>query len=87
MPRAKSLRVMLLRMPSIPNLAKGEGAMQQYIVFGALGQCVVSAETWVRAVQAAIECVGGFAADWTAHRLSTYPAHLQARLVRESRAI
>lgn len=61
--------------------------MQQYIVFGALGQCVVSAETWVRAIQAAIEALGGFAADWTAHRLSTYPEHLQQRLLRESTII
>lgn len=61
--------------------------MQQYIVFGSLGQCIVSAETWVRAIQAAIEALGGFAADWTAHRLSSYPAHLQARLIRDSVAL
>lgn len=56
----------------------------QFIVFRRGAQLIVTAPTWVRAIQAAIEHAGGFAADWTAHRFDSYPQHLQTRLLRES---
>jgi hypothetical protein len=59
--------------------------MRTYIVFRAgHGQYIVQAETLVRAIQSVLMRADGFARDWTAHDLSTYPQHLQARLVRES---
>ena len=61
--------------------------MNQWIVFGKRGQVILHAETMVRAIQAAIVACGGFARDWNAHRFSTYPAHLQARLLRESQVL
>jgi hypothetical protein len=47
----------------------------------------VQAETLVRAIQSVLMRADGFARDWTAHDLSTYPQHLQARLTRESTII
>ena len=61
--------------------------MKQWIVFGRRGQVILQAETMVRAIQAAIVACGGFARDWNAHRLETYPQHLQARLLRESQIL
>jgi len=61
--------------------------MPQYIVFRPGAQLIVSAETMVRAIQSAMLHSGGLARDWTAHRLATYPAHLQTRLLRESTLI
>jgi hypothetical protein len=62
--------------------------MNTYIVFRAgHGQHIVRAETLVRAVQAVLLRADGFARDWTAHDLSTYPVHLQARLRSESTII
>lgn len=58
--------------------------MHQFIVFKPGAQFIVEAETMVRAIQSAILHSGGLARDWTAHRLSTYPQHLQIRLQRES---
>ena len=59
--------------------------MKTYIVFRpGHGQYIVQAETLVRAVQSVLMRADGVARDWTAHDLSTYPAHLQARLRRES---
>lgn len=57
--------------------------MNTYILFGRHGDYIATAPTLVRAVQAAILARGGVARDWTAHDLSTYPAHLRARLLRE----
>ena len=50
-------------------------------------QLIVRAETLVRAIQTAMLQSGGAASEWRAHRLETYPAHLQARLLRESRIL
>jgi hypothetical protein len=62
--------------------------MKTYIVFRAgYGQYIVQAETLVRAIQSVLMRADGFARDWTAHDLSTYPQHLQARLTRESTII
>jgi hypothetical protein len=61
--------------------------MQEFIVFGKRGQAIVHAETLVRAIQSAMLAFGGVAHDWTCHRLSTYPAHLQTRLRTESTTI
>ncbi len=62
--------------------------MKTYIVFRAgHGQFIVQAETLVRAIQSVLMRADGVARDWTAHDLSTYPAHLQARLRRESTII
>jgi hypothetical protein len=47
----------------------------------------VQAETLIRAIQSVLMRADGFARDWTAHDLSTYPAHLQARLRNESTII
>lgn len=59
--------------------------MHQFVVFRAgYGQFVVTAETTVRAIQSVLLIADGFACDWICHRLNTYPAHLQARLLRES---
>lgn len=57
--------------------------MKTYILFGRHGDYIATASTLVEAVQLAILARGGVARDWTAHALSTYPAHLQARLLRE----
>lgn len=57
--------------------------MKTYILFGRHGDFLATASTLVDAVQLAILARGGVARDWTAHDLSTYPAHLQARLLRE----
>jgi hypothetical protein len=57
--------------------------MNTYICFGPYGDFITDAPTLVRAIQNAMLARGGFARDWTAHDLSTYPAHLQARLLRE----
>ena len=54
--------------------------MKTWIVFGRFGEHVTDAQTMVCAIQSAIAARGGFARDWTAHDLSTYPAHLRARL-------
>ena len=62
--------------------------MKTYIVFRrGHGQYIVQAETLVRAVQSVLMIADGFARDWIAHDLSTYPAHLQSRLMRESTII
>ena len=61
--------------------------MTQWIVFGKRGQVILHAETMVRAIQAAMLACGGVARDWNAHRFSTYPAHLQARRLRESQGL
>lgn len=61
--------------------------MKNYIVFGHLGQYLTTAETFVRAIQIAIQEVGGNAEDWVAHELYSYPDHLICRLVRESEHI
>ena len=59
--------------------------MKTYIVFRAgYGQYIVQAETLVRAIQSVLMRAEGFARDWIAHDLSTYPQHLQTRLIRES---
>lgn len=61
--------------------------MEQWIVWSPTKkgpQSIVRAETFYRAVQAAIATYDGFAIDWRAHRLATYPDHLQTRLLRES---
>lgn len=60
--------------------------MKTYICFGPFGDFITDAPTLVRAIQNAILARGGFAKDWTAHDLSTYPAHLQARFLREVNA-
>lgn len=64
-----------------------EAGLQTYIVFRRGAQLIVQAETLVRAVQSAILHSGGVARDWVAHRLDTYPEHLQSRLLRESTTI
>jgi hypothetical protein len=62
--------------------------MKTYIVFRpGHGQYIVQAETLVRAIQSVLIRADGFARDWIAHDLSTYPQHLQDRLRRESVAI
>lgn len=64
--------------------------MEQWIVWSPTKkgpQSIVRAESLVRAVQSAISAHDGFAIDWRAHRLATYPKHLQDRLVRESMII
>ena len=61
--------------------------MKTYVVFGKLGQYMVDAESLVRAVQTAMLHAGGFAKDWTAHVLASYPDHLQIRLLRETESI
>ncbi len=62
--------------------------MKTYIVFRrSHGQYIVQAETLIRAIQSVLMIADGFARDWTAHDLSTYPAHLQSRLLRESSII
>ncbi len=66
--------------------------MSTYIVFGKLGQYIVSAESWVRAIQSVLEHTDTlgqcFAADnWTAHRLSNYNPAMRARLIAESVSI
>jgi len=58
--------------------------MNQYIVFRAGGQYIVSAETSVRAVQAVILEIGGFAKDWNVHNLSDYNPKLRARVIADS---
>jgi len=60
--------------------------MKTYICFGPFGDFITDAPTLVRAIQNAILARGGFAKDWTAHDLSTYPAHLPARFLREVNA-
>ena len=66
--------------------------MRKYIVFGKLGQYIVSAESWVRAIQAVLEHTDNigqpFAADyWQAHQLAHYNPTIRAKLVRDSVAI
>lgn len=61
--------------------------MTPFVVFGKRGQFLVNAESLVRAVQAAMLHAGGVASDWTAHKLSSYPFHLAARLSAESACI
>lgn len=58
--------------------------MTTYIVFRRKQQFIVQAETLVRAVQAALLHSGGVASEWNCHALSTYPDHLQTRLIKES---
>ena len=65
--------------------AKREG-MRTFICFGPLGDFITESKTLVGAVQNAILERGGFAKDWTVHDLSSYPPHLEARLLREVRA-
>ena len=60
--------------------------MNTYIVFGPYGDFITDAPTLVRAIQNAMQARGGFARDWTAHDLSSYPPHLEARLLREVKA-
>jgi hypothetical protein len=55
--------------------------MKTWILFGRFGDYITDAPTMVGAIQSAIVARGGFARDWTAHDLSTYPAHLQARIL------
>ena len=60
--------------------------MKQFIVFNAdRAQYVVSASSWVRAVQAAIVAnPDSIAQDWTAQDLSWFNEKLRLRLINES---
>lgn len=58
----------------------------EFVVFAPRrGHYVVTAETWVRAIQAVIARTDTVARDWQAHRMDEYPQHLQARLRAESK--
>ena len=54
--------------------------MKTWIVFSRFGDYITDAQTMVGAIQSAIAARGGFARDWTAHDLASYPAHLRARI-------
>ena len=58
----------------------------EFVVFAPrLGHYVVTADTWIRAIQSVIARTDTVARDWQAHQLSGYPQHLQARLRAESK--
>jgi hypothetical protein len=61
--------------------------MQDFIVFGKFGQFIVTAETWVRAVQVVVSQTNAYARDCYAHDLSGYNEKLRKRLLRESKRL
>lgn len=60
---------------------------EKYIVFGKLGQYIVTAESWVRAIQIVIAKTDSVAFDWNSHIFNSYPEKLQIRIINDSRTI
>lgn len=59
----------------------------KYLVFGKLGQYIVSAESYVRAIQAVITETNSVAFDWKCHIFNSYPEKLQAKIINDFRTI
>lgn len=58
---------------------------QTFIVFSPEhGQFITHADTWIRAIQNVLAVAPGVAADYIAHRLDSYPAKWQSRLLADS---
>jgi hypothetical protein len=56
----------------------------RYIVFNRTGQYIVTTDSLVRAIQSVLMVTDTVAREWTCHRLDSYPAKLQTRLIAES---
>ena len=59
----------------------------KFIVFGRLGQFVVTAESFIRAIQAVIAETNTIAYDWNCHNLSGYPKKYQDKILADFRTI
>ena len=59
----------------------------KYLVFGKLGQYIVSAESYVRAIQSVIAETNSVAFDWKCHIFNSYPEKLQTKIVNDFRTI
>jgi len=59
----------------------------KFIVFGRLGQYIVNAESFIRAIQAVIIETNTVALDWNCHALKGYPEKYQAKILGDFRTI
>jgi hypothetical protein len=59
----------------------------KFIVFGKSGQYIVTAESFIRAIQAVIAQTNTVALDWNCHALKGYPEKYQAKILGDFRTI
>jgi hypothetical protein len=59
-------------------------AMQDFIVFGRLGQFIVKDDSWINAIQSVSLHTDTFTRDWNSYMLDNFSDKIKARLLRES---
>lgn len=59
----------------------------KFIVFGKSGQYIVTAESFIRAIQAVIAQTNTVALDWNCHALKGYPKKYRAKILNDFRTI
>jgi hypothetical protein len=58
--------------------------MQDFIVFGRLGQYIVEDDSWISAIQSVFLQTESSARDWNSYKLDNFNDKIKARLLRES---
>jgi hypothetical protein len=59
----------------------------QFLVFGKLGQFIVLAENYTRAIQKVISETDTTATNWNCHIFKSYPQKLQTKILNDFRTI